>query len=110
MLPERCFRYRAASVNPPTSECHPAVLVAARVSPLDPLPALANGGYTEMKEGHKPTEQAEVDCQNDFFLSCDCSVGVMRLCGDFSAKSKDKVGNRAVDLWHRERGIYDLDR
>jgi len=61
-----------------------------------------------MKEGHKPTKRAHVDCQNDFFLSRDCSVGAMCLSAAVSAKPKNKNGNRIADLWHRERDIYDF--
>jgi hypothetical protein len=57
-----------------------------------------------------PPDWAQVDCQNDFFLSCDWRVSVMRLRADISTKSKNKVGSRAAVLWHRERGTYDLDR
>jgi hypothetical protein len=63
-----------------------------------------------MKVGHKPALLAQVDCQNDFFLSCDWRVSVICLRADISTKSKNKVGSRAADLWHWDRGIYDLDR
>src|SRR5580698_6960333 len=79
-------------------------------SVIDPLRAFANGGNTDMKVAHKPASRAQVDCQNDFFLSGDWRVRVVRLRADISTKSKNKIGSRAADLWHRERGFYDLDR
>jgi hypothetical protein len=84
-------------------------LAGDRLKP-DPCETFVTRGYEEMKEGRKSTERGHVDCQNDFFLSCDRRIGVMRLRADFSAKSKNKISNCAADLWHRERGIYDLDR
>jgi hypothetical protein len=68
---------------------------------LDPLPTSANCGNVEMKECHKPTKTAHVDCENDFFLSFDCSVGAIHLWADFSVQSKTKIGNRAVNLCSR---------
>jgi hypothetical protein len=73
----------------------------AQLPDSDPLPTSANGGNLEMNECNKPTKTAHVDCENDSFLSFDCSVGAIRLWADFSVQSKTKIDNRAVNLCSR---------